>query len=250
MSQSRAMKHQAQSAATNSLIAIREDEEGSSRKIEKASTSPTSSDCSSSAPEAEESGGEWGEFFTSVEATSDSGSAPSSAISFCEEITVIECLHHREYSKKEFKATWYTEKEVERNKESSRKVISQMLINGKPANTQSCTRGLEHKTPTGAKQRLRNKAAGWSAVQWEQIYQWDNGISDVEAIADAYIEATAHCTEQAIHQGKEDRKVALQQESVSRSRSFQDLFKNKTGSFSRLPQLGRSQAFGAWTPAA
>jgi hypothetical protein len=162
---------------------------------------------------------EWNDFFSSVDENKTSSNL---SVSFNEYITVVECLHRNEYTKKEFKATWYSSKEMEKNQESNKKVVLQMS-SGKNLNTKEmCTRGLETRTPIGNKKRQRNKAVGWNAVEQEQLYQWENGFADAEPVADVYIAATQDCVQAAVNLGNEDRKAVLEQEKDDLANSSSD----------------------------
>jgi hypothetical protein len=151
---------------------------------------------------------EWDDFFSSVD---ENKTSCKLSISFNGYITVVECLHRKDYSKKECKATWYSPKEMEKNQESYRKAIRYMA-SGKINTKEICTRGLEQRTPIGAKTRQRNKSVGWNAVEQEQLYQWENGFADAEPVADVYIAATQDCVKAAVNLGNEDRQVVLEQE--------------------------------------
>jgi hypothetical protein len=191
---------------------------------------------------------EWDDFFSSVDENKTSSKL---SVSFNGSITVVECLHRNDYSKKESKATWYSPKEMEKNQESYRKAIRQMA-SGKNNTKEMCTRGLEQRTAIGAKKRHRNKNIGWNAVEQEQIHQWENGFADAEPVADVYIAATQDCVKAAVNLGNEDRKVVLEQENDDLGNSND---KHVAGLFNKhswtiISSLVSVQAFGPLSRAA
>jgi len=115
-------------------------------------------------------------------------------VKFVEFITVTECLHFLDYSKKEFKGTWYTEKEMAKSRDEYRFVLEQANAAGGslPAHFRllqdesSCLRGLEYKTPMGYKRREQNRRVAWQAVEREQYRQWDQGFKDILALREEY----------------------------------------------------------------
>lgn len=239
------------------------DEEGSSSRGSNRATTQQDAFRTQSVSAQDE---EWGDFFASVhdDDTGSDGETDTTIVSegkhvaFHGCVTVAECLHHLEYSKREFKNTWYSERDMEKNKESIRKAIRQyMLAAGSLSSSKEiCFRGLEHKVPICAKKRQRNKTDGWNAVYSEQLYQWENGLNDPESIADVYVEATKHCVDNAIHLGNIDRQAVLDDDheqllsnSGRSQRSVKGiLFKNKDGT-ARTP-LANVQAFGPLSRAA
>ncbi|CAJ1954191.1 unnamed protein product [Cylindrotheca closterium] len=135
-------------------------------------------------------------------------------VGFVEFITVSECLHHLDYTKKEYKGTWFTPKEMSKSREDYRDVlqhVGSLAAHLSQDEELCCTRGLEYKTPMGNKRREQNKRVAWQAVEREQYRQWDQGFKDEQALADEYQIATHHCVKKAILLAQQDRQAVLAQ---------------------------------------
>lgn len=139
-------------------------------------------------------------------------------VQFVEFITVTDCLHFLDYSKKEFKGTWYTDKEMSKLHVDIRLVLEKANAGGNLAahfalqqDDELCLRGLEYKTPMGCKRREQNKRVAWQAVEREQYRQWDQGFKDEVALSREYQMATQHCVQKAILLAQEDRQAVLSQ---------------------------------------
>jgi hypothetical protein len=139
-------------------------------------------------------------------------------VSFRATVKGRECLHRNNYSRRELKATWYSQHEMNKAVEESRKTIRSM-IQGKCIGKHMCTRGLECQTLSGAIKREQNKAAGYIAVEDEQLRQWANDAYDPQALADEYISSTRHSAAAARDQGGRDRHEVVEQENPIRDAS-------------------------------
>jgi hypothetical protein len=102
--------------------------------------------------------------------------------------------------------TWYSNNEIALIKAECVHTV-EMMIDGKYYDTQgndaffeTCSRGLEYRTPAGAQPRQKDKTASWHAVEEEQNRQWQHhhGIIDAEgALALVYGDCTQHCSRAA-----------------------------------------------------
>jgi hypothetical protein len=95
--------------------------------------------------------------------------------------------------------------------EESRRTVRSM-IQGKCIETHMCMRGLECRTLSGIIKRKHNKAAGYFAVEDEQLRQSANDAYDPQALANEYISSTRHSVAAARNQGDRDRHEVVNQE--------------------------------------
>jgi hypothetical protein len=133
------------------------------------------------------------------------------------------CLHVREYTPEERQQSWYSKKEIKTMKSEGKKIAGtsndhsphgsrvDQSYHDNPSTSfssrhamdrrddsdsspgtaavagASWLRGLEGKTVTGLHRRRQLKTNAREAVLEEQERQWQRGIRDAEAIADAYV---------------------------------------------------------------
>jgi hypothetical protein len=84
-----------------------------------------------------------------------------------------------------------------------------LMIANKPVGSDQCTRGLEFRTPAGAKLRKTNKLKALTAVWNEQVAQWKENYADDEAIRRVYLEHSVKCIETARKMGLHDELAVL-----------------------------------------
>lgn len=97
--------------------------------------------------------------------------------------------HHRlqDLSDEEKEAVWYTESDTKIILAMA-KVTVKMMMKGEPCDdVDYCSRGLEGKTPTGSKQRQKNKLKVRKALLLEQEMQREEGVHDPEYLAQVSI---------------------------------------------------------------
>jgi hypothetical protein len=128
------------------------------------------------------------------------------SVTFSETVAVLEMQHLKDTTDAEIAATWYDNIECEEIKKGMVATIRLMMAK-KPIGSDHCTRGLEFRTPTGAKLRKKNKLESLTAVWNEQVSQWKTGTSDAETISRVYMETSKHCREMARKAGAYDAKV-------------------------------------------
>lgn len=100
--------------------------------------------------------------------------------------------HIDDYTDREYFATWYMEEELQDVFDHCVDTVRKM-VNGF-ALDEDCgysPRGLEYKTPTGAKTRKQNKTRGIRTVLDEQERQKSEGVRDPERLARLYNESAA-----------------------------------------------------------
>jgi hypothetical protein len=89
---------------------------------------------------------------------------------------------------------WLTGEEMQLMKKSCTPIVKK-LHKGIPLDeANEDKRGLEHRTPKGAKQRQKNKFCAIDAVLDEQERQWEQNRLDAEFLAEVYIQNSAHCS--------------------------------------------------------
>ncbi|KAG7342973.1 hypothetical protein IV203_020918 [Nitzschia inconspicua] len=144
---------------------------------------------------------------------------PKKSVSFHESVLVYPHLHYKDFSNLELSNSWYNEKEIDNIKVECMQTIQMVVNEGHhdlDSNNYWCVRGLEYRTPQGARSRRENKFLAWDAVMNEQESQYMMGEFDEEAIARAYSKVTAACQEAAIALALADSKVALQDQFLSK----------------------------------
>jgi len=128
-------------------------------------------------------------------------------VHFSSSIDVREVRHWRDLPKEETEATWYTPVEFEEIKKSL-VVTIRLMMSKKPMDQEHCTRGLEFRTPVGAKLRKRNKLKALTAVWNEQVAQWKEDRADEDAISFVYQEEVHECRIIARRLALQDQKDA------------------------------------------
>lgn len=115
---------------------------------------------------------------------------PRKGVCFTAENDSCTTIHILDYSPEEKEATWYNRGEIALMRHNAK-----MDANLPEADT--CMRGLEAKTPNGARRKLINRREARTAVFLEQEMQDDDGCCDPDAIADAYYEVSERCQVEA-----------------------------------------------------
>ena len=140
---------------------------------------------------------------------SDSSTSSRSSdlfVSFTSDVDVKEVPHIKDLSPEEVAAVWYNGADFERIKKAL-VVTLRLMIAKKPVDSDQCTRGIEFRTPQGAKFRKKNKLEALTAVWNEQVSQWKENITDEEAIRSVYLEHSTKCMETARKFGLHDEKA-------------------------------------------
>lgn len=130
-------------------------------------------------------------------------------VSFKPSVSVQEIPHIADMKKEEVEATWYSREEFKELKEAVYLVLRKMVNGGLSAD--ECTRGLEHRTPEGATRRKQNKLNAFQVVWNAQESQWEDNISDPEAISIVYQMQTYKSRETSVKLGLHDAMVAKEE---------------------------------------
>ncbi len=132
-------------------------------------------------------------------------------VTFNEAALVYPHLHIRNFTETETSGSWYSVEELDSIKEECHHSVN-LSIHGKlrPDMVNNwCFRGLEFRTPEGARSRRDNKNLAWNWVLEEQENQYKLGMFDAEEIARKYRKVSVACHEAAHVLALEDaREVA------------------------------------------
>lgn len=151
-----------------------------------------------------------------ADCTTDSFSVPklplvelplTKKVRFNGNIDVREVPHRNELPEGEAEATWYSPVEFEGIKKTLVATVRLMMAK-KPLDQDQCSRGLEFRTPAGAKMRKQNKLKALTAVWNEQVAQWKEDRTNEEAIAFVYEREVHECRDIAFRMAKQDAKEA------------------------------------------
>ncbi|KAG7351110.1 hypothetical protein IV203_010470 [Nitzschia inconspicua] len=132
---------------------------------------------------------------TSGRRRNPSGENPPSttkSVRFHSRVRFKNVKHIDDYTDREYFATWYAEEDLQEIfnhcVDTVRKMVNGFVLNEDDGYS---PRGLEYKTPTGAKIRKENKARGIRIVLDEQERQRIEGVIDPERLAKLYSDAAA-----------------------------------------------------------
>ena len=127
-------------------------------------------------------------------------------VTFHDQVIVHPHIHIDDMSEVEIALTWYDEDDLDLIKRDLLETI-RMMAEGItfPEDDKFTSRGLEYRTPNGARMRQRNKNHSYDIVLEEQYCQWKRGICDEERLAKVYRDCADHSANVA-------RLMALQDE--------------------------------------
>lgn len=148
------------------------------------------------------------------------------SVTFEHNVDVREVPHRKDLRKEDILATWYNSEDFERIKKTL-VVTLRLMLAKKQVGSDQCTRGLEFRTPQGAKLRKKNKLDALTAVWNEQVAQWKENITDEDAISRVYQEQSLKCRQAA-------RKFGLQDELAAQKHIGEDGDSSSVSSFSDM----------------
>jgi hypothetical protein len=124
--------------------------------------------------------------------TQHSTTPSQKSVAFHSRVRFKHVKHIDDYSDREYFATWYVEEDLQDIFNHCVDTV-RMMVNGLVLDEEKgySPRGLEYKTPTGAKTRKHNKSRGIRAVLDEQERQRVEGVNDPERLAKLYYESAA-----------------------------------------------------------
>ena len=137
---------------------------------------------------------------------------PTRSTTFSPYSTMHNVLHINDYSDKEIACTRYDANELEMIKKTDViKTLSMMNKGGLQIpqdNPWYCCHGLESFTREGSARKRANRTNAWDAVLDEQDLQWDEGVCDPQAIANAYSGLSRDCQDAAVMNAIQDHDMS------------------------------------------
>jgi hypothetical protein len=113
-------------------------------------------------------------------------------VSFAANVAQIEIMGLDEYTQKEIKNTWHTEKEMNAITMRCIKILTKIEFGRSFKGKRYCVRGLESHTTSGSIAKERNRETAMMSVLEEQQRQFDaTGVVDIESISKAYKRTTS-----------------------------------------------------------
>lgn len=162
----------------------------------------------------------------------------SNGVKFSQKIQVHEIYHFRDLPPEEVVATWYTNDDFELIKKSLVATL-RLMMTDKDVGEDQCVRGLEFRTPLGAKQRKQRKVVALTAVWNEQVRQWQEDIVDDEAIRRVYLQHSDPCREVARKFGVRDELAIQEYKMTDGDNSFSTIESTSVSSSILTPKLQR-----------
>ena len=133
------------------------------------------------------------------------------SVRFASEVDVKEVPHLNNVPEDEHVATWYSVEDFDEMKKDMIATVRLMITN-KPVGEDRCTRGLEFRTPAGARLRKQTKLEALTAVWNEQVSQWKRHETDEERISIVYQRLSYKSREAAHTMGLRDEIAVEPQE--------------------------------------
>jgi hypothetical protein len=124
-------------------------------------------------------------------------------VSFAAAVETYSIIHITDYSSEEVSASWYNREEL-RNIKAEGKTVANS------SDSDDHLRGLEARTPAGARRKRNNRIDARAAVFFEQDIQEEDGYSDPDVIADAYFDCSERCQLEAQMLALRDQKEAME----------------------------------------
>lgn len=124
---------------------------------------------------------------------------------FNEQITVRAITHIFDFSEEEIADAWYKKAEYQRMRSDVILTVRKLVRGEYRGDTDDhCARGLEFKTPVGARRRKRNKLNALAGVLDEQDRQVEENYFNLEAMAYVYINCNIASRCEAARRGERD----------------------------------------------
>lgn len=119
------------------------------------------------------------------------------SVSFFDQVVVFEHLSRTEISEDEHYRSWYNRAELHQIHCENNETISRMM-SGAMGAKQWCSRGLEARTPTGARLRQKHRRDSIQAVLEYQALECESGVErNVEKLAQVYVARTTQSSQVA-----------------------------------------------------
>jgi nitrite reductase/ring-hydroxylating ferredoxin subunit len=169
-----------------------------------------------------------------AESTESCLSKGKKIVSFDKEVVARRHLHRNDFTDEEIRLTWHSHDEdlAATRAECTHTIKLMKAGECRDGDYIFCSRGLEYRTPGGARLRQQHKFAAWDAVEAEQQRQWEAGLFDEEVLAQVYIAYSDRCARIAHVIAINDEEFVRNQENVPRKKTL-------VSTFSRIkPQSG------------
>jgi hypothetical protein len=114
------------------------------------------------------------------------------AVSFAPSIRYKPVKHIDDFTDEQIEDIWFTEYDLNVIRADCVATVRHMMYKRAIDEETDCTRGLEFKTPAGAKFRKNNKQTAIQAVMAEQRSQKSTGVADEEYLSEVYQEASGN----------------------------------------------------------
>ncbi len=112
------------------------------------------------------------------------------SVSFFDQVVVFEHLNRKEISEDEHCRCWYNRAELHQINGENNATVGRMMA-GSMGGKQWCSRGLEARTPTGARLRQKHRRDALGAVLEYQSLECESGVErNVDRIAQVYTSNT------------------------------------------------------------
>lgn len=119
------------------------------------------------------------------------------SVSFVDRVIVYEYIRRDELSVDERSQSWYCGSELHQIHQENNETVRRMMAG--TCHKQWCSRGLESRTPTGARLRYKHRRDAMDAVLEYQSLETESGIErNDDKISKVYADHTEHCTRVAI----------------------------------------------------
>lgn len=124
---------------------------------------------------------------------------------FDEQIAVRAITHIIDFSKDEIADAWYKKAEYQRMRSDVISTVRKLVRGEYRGDTDDhCARGLEFKTPVGARRRRRNKKNALAGVLDEQDRQVEENLFNLDSMAHVYINCSIASRCEAARRGERD----------------------------------------------
>jgi hypothetical protein len=117
-------------------------------------------------------------------------------------------LSRKDYTLEETEASWSSLEDRQQILRQCHKEIKKIDRGEKFKDKKYCARGLEGRTKIGSVLKAQTRVLAMDAVLEEQFSQWNEGVVDADAIADAYHIASSSCQLWAHIVGRRDHRAA------------------------------------------
>jgi len=142
-------------------------------------------------------------------------------VRFDSNVNVQEVPHRRDISDEEANSIWYCQEEFDVIKTNLLATL-RLIVSNEPIGDDMCARGLECRTPEGARNWKQNKLRALRVVWSQQVKQWKLNVVDEDAITRVCREETYKSKEKARRKGLEDEMEARRGHQIGLNKSLHE----------------------------